>query len=127
MANFLFPSTQPSLAASLKKSLQGLNGVGWVSITIILFLTCYFSRYNITSCCNFNCTLFFSSPAAPAEQLDINDPNVQERLVNELKEQGIFDQLRKDCLSDVDTKVYIVFTTNIYFSSCAALTLCIFN
>ena len=36
---------------------------------------------------------------------DYEDPNLEEKLVNELKAQGIFDQFRKDCLSDVDTKV----------------------
>ena len=39
---------------------------------------------------------------------DLEDPNLEEKLVNELKAQGIFDQFRKDCLSDVDTKVRIL-------------------
>ena len=38
---------------------------------------------------------------------DLEDPNLEEKLVNELKAQGIFDQFRKDCLSDVDTKVIL--------------------
>ena len=38
-------------------------------------------------------------------RLDLDDPNLEEKLVNELKAQGVFDQFRKDCLSDVDTKV----------------------
>ena len=38
-------------------------------------------------------------------KLDLDDPNLEEKLVNELKAQGVFDQFRKDCLSDVDTKV----------------------
>ena len=43
---------------------------------------------------------------APAPgDFDLEDPNLEEKLVNELKAQGIFDQFRKDCLSDVDTKV----------------------
>jgi hypothetical protein len=37
--------------------------------------------------------------------LDLEDPNIEEKLVGELKAQGVFDQFRKDCLSDVDTKV----------------------
>ena len=42
--------------------------------------------------------------AEPGE-FEVEDPNLEEKLVNELKAQGIFDQFRKDCLSDVDTKV----------------------
>ena len=40
-----------------------------------------------------------------AVELDLEDPQLEEKLVNELKAQGVFDQFRKDCLSDVDTKV----------------------
>ena len=40
-----------------------------------------------------------------AGELDLEDPQLEEKLVNELKAQGVFDQFRKDCLSDVDTKV----------------------
>jgi len=36
--------------------------------------------------------------------LDLDDPQLEEKLVSELKAQGVFDQFRKDCLSDVDTK-----------------------
>ena len=43
--------------------------------------------------------------AAVTGDFAIDDPNLEEKLVNELKAQGIFDQFRKDCLSDVDTKV----------------------
>jgi len=39
-----------------------------------------------------------------AGELDMEDPQLEEKLVNELKAQGVFDQFRKDCLSDVDTK-----------------------
>eukprot|EP00090_Calanus_glacialis_P029323 TRINITY_DN4706_c0_g1_i1.p1 TRINITY_DN4706_c0_g1~~TRINITY_DN4706_c0_g1_i1.p1 ORF type:complete len:1694 (-),score=649.76 TRINITY_DN4706_c0_g1_i1:268-5349(-) len=39
-----------------------------------------------------------------AVELDLEDPQLEEKLVNELKAQGVFDQFRKDCLSDVDTK-----------------------
>ena len=42
--------------------------------------------------------------AEPGE-FDLEDPHLEEKLVNVLKAQGIFDQFRKDCLSDVDTKV----------------------
>ena len=49
---------------------------------------------------------------------DLEDPNLEEKLVNELKAQGIFDQFRKDCLSDVDTKVILrmTFELNIFLS-----------
>ena len=49
---------------------------------------------------------------------DLEDPNLEEKLVNELKAQGIFDQFRKDCLSDVDTKVIMrmTFKLNIFIS-----------
>lgn len=32
------------------------------------------------------------------------DSRLVEKLVSELKSQGIFDQFRKECISDVDTK-----------------------
>lgn len=35
------------------------------------------------------------------------DPKLIEDVVNRLKSQGIFDQFRKECLADVDTKVNI--------------------
>jgi len=41
---------------------------------------------------------------AEAGELDLEDPQLEEKLVNELKAQGVFDLFRKDCLSDVDTK-----------------------
>ena len=43
--------------------------------------------------------------------LDLDDPKLEEKLVSELKAQGVFDQFRKDCLSDVDTKVEITCQT----------------
>ena len=43
--------------------------------------------------------------------LDLDDPKLEEKLVSELKAQGVFDQFRKDCLSDVDTKVGITCQT----------------
>ena len=39
--------------------------------------------------------------AAPS----LTDPNLVNKLVEELKSQGIFDQIRSDCLAEVDTKV----------------------
>jgi hypothetical protein len=42
---------------------------------------------------------------AQSSGLDIDDPQLEEKLVAELKSQGIFDQIRKDCLADVDTTV----------------------
>ena len=37
----------------------------------------------------------------------VNDPNLVNKLVEELKSQGIFDQIRSDCLAEVDTKVRV--------------------
>ena len=45
--------------------------------------------------------------------LDLDDPKLEEKLVSELKAQGVFDQFRKDCLSDVDTKVGILLVTDL--------------
>jgi len=42
---------------------------------------------------------------AQSAGLDIDDPQLEEKLVAELKSQGIFDQIRRDCLADVDTTV----------------------
>ena len=38
----------------------------------------------------------------------IADPNVVDKLIDELKSQGMFDQIRKDCLDEVDTKVSLL-------------------
>ena len=52
--------------------------------------------------------------AAGPGEFDLEDPNLEEKLVNELKSQGIFDQFRKDCLSDVDTKVWLLLSVKSY-------------
>lgn len=37
-------------------------------------------------------------------QLLPGDPRLVDHIVGELKSQGIFDQFRKECIADVDTK-----------------------
>ena len=47
-------------------------------------------------------------PIPPSEDrppMDPNDPKLIEKLVEELKSQGILDDIRKECLAEVDTKV----------------------
>lgn len=40
------------------------------------------------------------------------DPQLVSMIVNHLKTQGLFDQFRRECLADVDTKVKNGFTHN---------------
>ena len=40
-----------------------------------------------------------------SDQPNSDDPNFVGKLVEELKSQGIFDQIRNDCLGEVDSRV----------------------
>lgn len=43
------------------------------------------------------------------------DPRIIDHIVGQVKSQGIFDQFRKECIADVDTKVlsFILTKTNL--------------
>jgi hypothetical protein len=43
------------------------------------------------------------------------DPVLIRNIVSQLKSQGVFDQFRKECISDVDTKVRSAVYTVIHF------------
>ena len=53
-----------------------------------------------------------------SDGLPLPDPRLVEKLVEELKSQGKFDQIRNDCFAEVDTQVFysIVFMTALQFS-----------
>ena len=51
-------------------------------------------------------------PDAPS----LSDPQLVNKLVDELKSQGIFDQIRSDCLAEVDTKVRFLFSKTFFLS-----------
>lgn len=40
-----------------------------------------------------------------SDTLLAGDPRLIDHIVGEVKSQGIFDQFRKECIADVDTKV----------------------
>ena len=52
-----------------------------------------------------------------SEGLPLPDPRLVEKLVEELKSQGKFDQIRNDCFAEVDTQVGVVFYDNSLTSS----------
>ena len=51
-----------------------------------------------------------SADSAPS----LSDPDLINKLIEELKSQGIFDQIRSDCLAEVDTKVSTYINSNVF-------------
>lgn len=42
------------------------------------------------------------------QQLETPDPVLTSKIVTYLKSQGVFDQFRRECMADVDTKVIFI-------------------
>lgn len=49
--------------------------------------------------------LFFTMNIEARTEYVPGDPTLIRDIISQLKSQGVFDQFRKECISDVDTKV----------------------